>query len=252
MFCYRVVRCYPLWASCFMRIHQAILYSVISATKLISFMPVRVGFRNNTTGCKKNVAFSTAVIKVEQRSNLEFTQQPHTPRSYFEGWGIIAARAWWRHQMETFSALLAICAGNSPVPPQRPVTRSFDVFFDKRLSKQSWGWWFETLSRPLWRHCNVVCVCVLPRMEPILQRLCEHINSSPLNKMAATLADDKFRCIFLNGSDRIPIRFPLKFVRRSPIYNKPALVQMMAWRWIGDKPLSEPMLAQITDAYMRY
>ena len=60
------------------------------------------------------------------------------------------AVAWWRHQMETFSALLAICAGNSPVPgefpAQRPVTRSFDVLFDlrlnKRLSKQSWGWWF--------------------------------------------------------------------------------------------------------------
>ena len=65
--------------------------------------------------------------------------------------------------METFSALLSICAGNSPVtgefPAQRPVTRSFDVFFDlrliKRLSKQSWGWWFETPWRPLWRHCNV-------------------------------------------------------------------------------------------------
>ena len=59
------------------------------------------------------------------------------------------------------SALLAICAGNSPVPgefpAQRPVTRSFDVFFDlnKRLSRQSWGWCFETLLRPLWRHCNV-------------------------------------------------------------------------------------------------
>ena len=69
---------------------------------------------------------------------------------------------WWRHEMETFFALQAICAGNSPVPDefptQRPVTRSFDVFFDlrlnKRLSKQSWGWWFETPSRPLWRHCN--------------------------------------------------------------------------------------------------
>ena len=37
-----------------------------------------------------------------------------------------------------------------------PVTRGFDVFFDlrlnKRLSKQSWGWWFETLSRPFGRH----------------------------------------------------------------------------------------------------
>ena len=66
--------------------------------------------------------------------------------------------SWWRHQMETFPALLAICAGNSPVPAQRPVKRSFDVFFDlrlnKRLSKQSWSWWFETLSRPLWRHRN--------------------------------------------------------------------------------------------------
>ena len=52
---------------------------------------------------------------------------------------------WWRHKLEPFYALLAICAGNSPVPgefpAQRPVTRSFDVFFDlrlnKRLSKQS-------------------------------------------------------------------------------------------------------------------
>ena len=65
--------------------------------------------------------------------------------------------------METFSALLVICAGNSPVtggfPTQRPVAPRFDVFFDlrlsKRLSKQSWGWWFETPSRPLWRQCNV-------------------------------------------------------------------------------------------------
>ena len=71
--------------------------------------------------------------------------------------------SWWRHQMETFSALLALCEGTSPVtgelPSQRPVTRSFDVFFDlrlnKRLSKPLWGWWFETPSRSLWRHCNV-------------------------------------------------------------------------------------------------
>ena len=69
---------------------------------------------------------------------------------------------WWRHQIETFSALLAIFAGNSPVtgefPAQRLVTRSFDVFFDlhlnKRLSKLSWSWWFEMLYLPLWRHCN--------------------------------------------------------------------------------------------------
>ena len=78
------------------------------------------------------------------------------------------AISWWRHQMETFSALLAICAGNSPVtgefPAQRPVTRNFDIFVDlrlnKRLSKQWWGWWSKTPSRPLWRHSNVLRVCV--------------------------------------------------------------------------------------------
>ena len=61
------------------------------------------------------------------------------------------------------SALLTLCAGNSPVtiefPAQKPVTLSFGVFFDlrpnKRSSKQSWGWWFETPSRPLLRQCDV-------------------------------------------------------------------------------------------------
>ena len=71
---------------------------------------------------------------------------------------------WWQHQMEIFSALLALCAGNSPVtgefPSERPVTRSFDVSFDlrlnKRFSKQSWGWWFETPWHSLWRDWNAI------------------------------------------------------------------------------------------------
>ena len=66
--------------------------------------------------------------------------------------------------METSSTLLAICAGNSQVPGEfsarRAVTRSFGVFFDLRLnkllSKQSWGWWFETLPCPLWRHSDAI------------------------------------------------------------------------------------------------
>ena len=78
--------------------------------------------------------------------------------SYFE-----KCISWWRHQMETFSASLALCEGNSAVtgefPSQRPVTRSFDVFFDLRLkkwlSKHSRRRWFETLSHSLWRHCNL-------------------------------------------------------------------------------------------------
>ena len=64
------------------------------------------------------------------------------------------------------SALLAICTGNSPMtgefPTQRPVTRNSNVFLhlrlNKSLSKQSLGWWFETQSCSLWRHCNAMCI----------------------------------------------------------------------------------------------
>ena len=80
--------------------------------------------------------------------------------------------------METFSALLAICARNSPVPgefpAQRPVTRSFDVLFDLRpnkcLSKQSLCWWFETPSGSLWRHCNgAICNSTVTQVTVSLQ-----------------------------------------------------------------------------------
>ena len=76
--------------------------------------------------------------------------------------------AWMLHFMMTSSNGNIFCVtghlcgeftGPGEFPAQRPVTRSFDVFFDlrpnKRLSKQSWGWWFETLLCALWRHCNV-------------------------------------------------------------------------------------------------
>ena len=93
---------------------------------------------------------------------------------YFHHWnGIILSEnpfikystlIWWCHQMETFTALLALCARNSPVTGefsvQRPVTRglgvSFDLRLNKRLRKHLPGWWFETPSRPLWRHCNAI------------------------------------------------------------------------------------------------
>ena len=67
--------------------------------------------------------------------------------------------------------------------------------------------------------------------------------------MAAILTDDIFKCIFLNEDDRISIQISLNFVPRSPIHNKPALVQEMAWCWTGGKPLPEPMIAQFTDTF---
>ena len=70
--------------------------------------------------------------------------------------------------------------------------------------------------------------------------------------MAAIVADDIFKCIFLNEHDKIPIQISLKLVPRSPIDNKPVLVQVMTWRRTGDKPLPEPMMTQSIDAYMRH
>ena len=73
--------------------------------------------------------------------------------------------------------------GPGEFPTQRPVTRGFDVFFDmrlnKRLSKQPWGWWFETPSWSLWRHCNVSlfdqwnCCRAMPNSNMIIPYMAE-------------------------------------------------------------------------------
>ena len=85
-----------------------------------------------------------------------------------------------------------------------------------------------------------------------MDRSFKYFNSSPLDKKAAIVADDNFKCIFLNENDRIRIRISLKFVPRSPVDNKPALIQVMAWCRTGDKPYPEQMLTHFTDAYMRH
>ena len=59
-------------------------------------------------------------------------------------------------------------------------------------------------------------------------------------------ADDTFKRIFLNENNKILIKISLKFVPKGPINKIPALVQIMAWRRPGDKPLSEPMMASST------
>ena len=65
-------------------------------------------------------------------------------------------------------------------------------------------------------------------------------------------ADNVFKCNFLNENVWIPIKISLKFVPKGPINNIPALVQIVAWRRTGNKPLSEPMMAQFNDTYMRH
>ena len=101
---------------------------------------------------------------------------------------------WWRHQMETFPASLAFVRGIQRFPSQRPVTRGFDVFFDlrlfKRLSKQSWGWWFETSSSSLWRHCNdipmnIVLYLTLGKFLMLINYFWIHYNDVTMSVMAS-------------------------------------------------------------------
>ena len=135
--------------------------------------------------------------------------------------------SWWRHQTETISALLALCAGISPVtgefPSQRAVTRSFGVFFDLAWTN---GWVNNREASILRRHRAHYDVIV---MSP---NILTHL---PLDKIVAVFAYDNFRCIFLNESDKIPIRISLKFVPRRPIDSKAALVQVMALALGGDE-----------------
>ena len=70
---------------------------------------------------------------------------------------------------------------------------------------------------------------------------------NPLDKIATFFTDDFSNCISMNENLCISIRISLKFVPKGPIDNKWALVQVMAWRQIGNKPLSEAMLIHFTN-----
>ena len=104
----------------------------------------------------------------------------------------ITSKTWWCHQMETFSALLAICAGNSPVTGEFPAHSPhkgqrrealmflfFYLCLNIRLRKQSWGWWLETLSRPLWCHCKVIRQVVASNKELQLIACCKLMSQLP-------------------------------------------------------------------------
>ena len=72
-----------------------------------------------------------------------------------------------------------------------------------------------------------------------------HVNTLRPRQNGRHFPDDIFKWIFLNENVWISINISLKFVPRGPINNIPTLVQVMAWRRPGDKPLSEPMLVRL-------
>ena len=73
----------------------------------------------------------------------------------------------------------------------------------------------------------------------------EKLNTLRSGQNGRCFTDDTFKRIFLNETFRISIKISLKFVPKGPINNNPALVQIMAWRRSGDKPLSEPMMVSL-------
>ena len=85
----------------------------------------------------------------------------------------------------------------------------------------------------------------------IMIHLCS-FNSSPLDKMATISQTTIWNAFLWIKSFCILFRISLNVVSKGPIDNKGALVQVMAWRWIGNKPLPELMLIQFPDTYMRH
>ena len=146
--------------------------------------------------------------------------------------------------METFSALLAFCAENSPSPgefsAQRPVTRSFDIFFDlhlnKQLSKQSRGWWFETLSGSLRRQCNDFPLFFQEPPEPDTQVSRTQADSDVENMAATNTADDTKTKVGAHSNESGIVTFHQNddisvSVLNAGIY---ALCKTM-YRWLSDR-----------------
>ena len=155
--------------------------------------------------------------------------------------------------METFSALLALCAGKSLVtgefPAQRPVTRSLN----KRLSKQPRGCWFETPSRPLWHQCTVLSL--LSRIIPALGSrwiktyiqcgISVSLTHWGQDKMAAILLPKYSNAFWWMEMYEFRLKFHWSLFLRVQTNNIAALVKIMAWCRAGDKPLSEPMVVNL-------
>ena len=90
------------------------------------------------------------------------------------------------------------------------------------------------------------CKCFeMPGCSWVTAMACVHVNTLRPRQNGRHLPDEIFKCISLTENVWISIEISLKFVPKGPINNIPALVQIMAWRRPGDKPLSEPMMVNL-------
>ena len=94
-----------------------------------------------------------------------------------------------------------------------------------------------------WQHCSKSQMRSLGTWGH--QQTCFWLNTLRPRQNGRHFADNIFKCMFLNENVWIPIKVSLKFIPKGPINNISALVQTMAWRRSGDKPLSEPMMVRL-------
>ena len=170
---------------------------------------------------------------------------------------------WWRHQIETSSALLVICAGSSPVPvnsPHKGQWRWALMFFF--ISAWINGWANNREAGDLRRnraHYDVIVMKtdVNHRMSSIhilYQTVAQAfnaysiVNSSLPGQNGRHFTDVILKCIFMNEEFCVLIRISFKFVPKGSIENKSALVQVMACHVFSTKPLPEPMHMKIVSA----
>ena len=124
----------------------------------------------------------------------------------------------------------------------------YAIGFNKTLwiyrGKGSWS--CEASS---YQYCGC-CTCTSTGGKIKITALCrmwsQSVNTLRPRRDRRHFADDTFKCVFLNENERISLRISLKFVPKGPINNNPALIQIMAWRRPGDKPLSESMLVRLS------
>ena len=112
--------------------------------------------------------------------------------------------------------------------------------------------WQLQFGLPLWnynvRYPLIWCPNKDTCLSPLVISENQHwacVNTLRLRYNDRYFPDGIFKRIFLNGNVLISIKISLKFVPMGPINNIPALVQIMAWRRPGDKPLSEPMMVTL-------
>ena len=158
---------------------------------------------------------------------------------------ITSYRAWWRHQMATFSASLALYAGNSSVNSSHKGQWRGALMFSLICA-----WindWVNNRETGDFRRQRARYDVTL--MGGVWFKSFQWPYQTPLNTLrpkqnGRLFADDTFKRIFLNENIRISFKISLKFVPKGVINNIPALVLIMAWRRPGDKPSSEPMLVR--------